>query len=78
MGATAFERMRRVNAAREMVELLDGQDLEEFRLAFSLPCDPTPTGIQEALTSRTDYVELRHKIAAWVAAQEHPAPAKPK
>ena len=68
MGATSFERMRRARAARDIIDMLKGCDLEAFRAEFSLPCDPTDTGIEEALTRRSDYVELKERAAEWVAA----------
>ena len=69
MGATSFERMRRTRAAEDIMAMLAGHDLEEFRLQFSLPCEPTERGVQEALTSRTDYVELKERVEAWCGQQ---------
>ncbi len=70
MGATSFERARRALAAREITERLRGQDpeaLEAFVADFSLQCEPRLVSIEEALTARTDYVELAEKVDAWLA-----------
>lgn len=65
MGATSFERQRRTAAAREIMEMIEGHELKAFIADFSLMCEPKLASVEEALSGRTDYVELKEKVALW-------------
>lgn len=68
MGATAFERMRRVNAAKEIVGMLQeaGCSFKKFRDELSLQCEATETGMIAGLATRTNHVELIEFAQDWV------------
>lgn len=68
MGATAFERMRRVNAANQIVGMLKeaGCSFKAFREELSLQCEATEAGMVEGLATRTNHVELIEFANDWV------------